>query len=136
MNSSVKRGKTAVLLSLAAALVVAGFFFHLIGGSWMGGQVSLNRSRWGKTSEFNGGETPLVEFTSAIRDYTGLEVILEPDIAENTITLSCEIVDADGEMVRGILEKNGYVLRKLPGKKALLLRKGGALESLRAALGY
>ncbi|MBN1441718.1 MAG: hypothetical protein JXA90_03365, partial [Planctomycetes bacterium] len=87
----------------------------------------------GKRVDIMDGEIPVSEFISFLADYTGLPVLVDaqPNTLSNPITIAAPIRDADGEMVKAILQVNRWLVRQetLPNGKDVLV-----VESLQTSI--
>jgi hypothetical protein len=129
-----KKGKTVAIWSaLIGALVVASTLILLhdkisgLLGSGAGRIPVLPRSGpfAGEKVRIASGEVEVVEFVRFLSDYTGLPVIHDSSdkrILEGKILVTAPMEDVDGEVVRALLEANGFDLRvdKLPNGKEVL----------------
>jgi hypothetical protein len=130
----VSRGRTAVIVSMALALVVSGAllftFRHRL--SWP--REEFKDFSWppGPTSGIeqkvyiSEGAIPLADFAKFLGNYTGITVMLDSKLSSRTIRVFADIQDADREVARRILFENGFVLKRETlndGKDIVVIRE-------------
>jgi hypothetical protein len=79
----------------------------------------------GQKVDIAAGEIQMPQFLRFLSDYTGLPVIFDSKdkrISEGKILVAAPVRDADAELVKAILETNGYrvLVETLPGGKEVL----------------
>lgn len=128
------RGKHVALGSvIAGAVVLAVLLVVLLArgdlSTWFAGearQQPLPRAPGAQKVVVAPGTIQLREFAGFLQDYTGLPVVLGSDISQEPVHVATRMENADGEMVRALLEATGYSVSRdtLPdGKQILRIQK-------------
>lgn len=68
------------------------------------------------------GSIRVDEFAGFLESWTGLTVVVDSDVASNSVVVAADLEDVDAEIVRTLLESNGCVVKRetLSGGREIL----------------